>query len=168
MLLFWLTGGQVGGGGLPPGTPNPLDEVGEPGVWMRGTLTAGGGAGQPPNDGSTSVVTRRRILNVGQGDRLPFASGRLNDNTTGAGVSLAGAVVRFTMTNDQTGVVKVNRALCTIVDGLKGEVEYRWETGDTDTPGMFLAEWEVTIDGRQLTFPNDGTKQLISINPQLA
>jgi len=38
-----------------------------------------------------------------------------------------------------------------------GRVRYAWQTGDTDTPGTFQGEFEVTYSTGEIeTFPNDG------------
>jgi hypothetical protein len=41
--------------------------------------------------------------------------------------------------------------------GTEGDVSYEWEEGDTDIPGGYMAEWEVTFtDDTVETFPNAG------------
>ena len=48
-----------------------------------------------------------------------------------------------------------------------GLVRYQWQEGDTDVPGVKLAEWEVTfLTGGVLTFPNGGYLLLL-VSPQL-
>lgn len=89
-------------------------------------------------------------------DRLPsveailgFAGGFIAD------LSGLGTAVKFIMRSRDTPTAapKVNAA-AVIVDGVRGQVRYDWATGDTDTPGIYVAEWQVTYaDGRKQTFP---------------
>jgi len=52
-------------------------------------------------------------------------------------------------------------ARTTIVDAARGVVEYAWESGDTDEPGTYRAEWVVTTSsGAEATFPDDGYKMV--------
>jgi hypothetical protein len=45
----------------------------------------------------------------------------------------------------------------TIENATGGIARYDWAAGDTNTPGIYSAEFAITFsDGRQLTFPNDG------------
>lgn len=45
-----------------------------------------------------------------------------------------------------------------------GDVSYDWEVGDTDIPGGYRAEWEVTFtDGTVETFPNAGNVRVAII-----
>lgn len=69
-------------------------------------------------------------------------------------VDLSGATVRFHLQRRLTGTIKVDQpATVDIADA--GQVSYAWAEGDTDTAGIYDAEWEVTFgDGRPLTFPN--------------
>lgn len=42
-----------------------------------------------------------------------------------------------------------------VTDASNGKVKYEWQSGDTDTPGIFYAEWEVELgSGGKETFPN--------------
>ena len=73
----------------------------------------------------------------------------------GSAIDLTGATVRFHM---ESGV----DSPAVITDAATGNVRYDWSTGDTATPGIFHAEFEVTFsDGTVETFPNDG---YLSIN----
>lgn len=59
---------------------------------------------------------------------------------------------------DQSGNLTVNFA-GTIVEqpssSSGGKVKYQWQTGDTATPGVYRAEFQVTFnDGRIETYPN--------------
>ena len=48
---------------------------------------------------------------------------------------------------------KVN-ATATIVDGPGGTIRYSWAGTDTDTAGLYTAEFEVTLGGKKLTVPS--------------
>ena len=52
----------------------------------------------------------------------------------------------------------LDRRPATIVTASPPVVEYQWQTGDLDSAGLFLAEFEVTYpDGRVETFPPDNS-----------
>lgn len=55
--------------------------------------------------------------------------------------------------HDASAAVKVDAA-ATVTDGVGGVLTYSWSSGDTDTAGTYMAEFEVQIGGRKLTFPN--------------
>lgn len=86
---------------------------------------------------------------IKKGDLDPTYSGQLLVN--GLPVDLTGRTVQFIM-KDAAGVLKVNAA-ATITDAVNGRIEYRWVSGDTDTPGTYRVEWEVTTAGKRRTFP---------------
>ena len=70
-------------------------------------------------------------------------------------IPVTGAAVRFFM-RDSAGTVKVNAA-GSITDGPSGIIQYDWVAGDTDTAGVFNAEFQVTFAGGEIeTFPNKG------------
>lgn len=51
------------------------------------------------------------------------------------------------------GTTKVNR-VAVIEDAATWLVRHDWQFGDTDTPGDYVAEWEVIdVDGKPQTFP---------------
>lgn len=74
-------------------------------------------------------------------------------DANGAAVNLTGAKVKFIMAKlDRTA--KVNRT-AEILNAAAGQVRHVFQVGDTDTPGMFAGEFEVTYpDGGVESFPN--------------
>lgn len=80
-------------------------------------------------------------------------------------VDLTDATVRFLMA-DHKGTVKMDREAL-VPNAAGGEVWVVFESGDTDTVGLYRAEFEVTFpDGRIETYPNDRFI-LIQIVPDL-
>lgn len=89
-----------------------------------------------------------------QHDTLPEIAGTCADSE-GNIPNLAGASVRFIMTNKADGVKVIDRP-AVIVDVPTAEVKFSWQPGDTDTPGTYKGEYEVTYSGGGVeTFPND-------------
>lgn len=93
---------------------------------------------------------------IKKGDTSPAIEATLRDGG-GAPANIAGAIVVFSMKNERTGALKVNRQAASIVSAPGGVVRYEWAEGDTDTSGRYLGEFEVTYDGGSIeTFPNRG------------
>jgi len=69
--------------------------------------------------------------------------------------NLTNATARFLMSADpDSSPLIAGNAL--ILSALAGTVQYEFQAGETDTPGEYNAEWEVTfIDGRKVTYPDD-------------
>jgi len=85
-------------------------------------------------------------------DRLPSIQAILSSG--GNPVDLTGATgVNFIMKAAQGNTVKVNAA-AVVVTPASGVVRYDWAVADVDTPGEYLAEWQVTwTGGKKQTFP---------------
>lgn len=70
-------------------------------------------------------------------------------------INITGASVRFHMIQHGVSAPKIDAAASVVSIG--GVVEYSWTPQDTDTPGAYAAEFEVTYaDGSVETFPSDG------------
>jgi len=100
---------------------------------------------------------------IGEGDRLPEITGTLR--VDGVAINLTSSTVKFIMM-DSAGALKVN-ASATIVSASAGTVSYAWTAADTDTAGLYTAEWEITFtDTRKETVPN-GSKLIVEVVPDL-
>lgn len=62
--------------------------------------------------------------------------------------------VTFSML-DGAGVAKINAAAATVVDAVRGIVQYAWTGTDTDTAGSYHGEFVATFPGGlTITYPN--------------
>ncbi len=88
-------------------------------------------------------------------DRKPSIQTTLS-YSDGTVPNFTGAIVSFIMRRKTgTAAPKVN-APAVIVNATTGVIRYDWTAADTDSPGEYLAEWEVTFaDGLPQTFPTD-------------
>ncbi len=85
--------------------------------------------------------------------------------TLGTGQTLAGATATFKMASINGGALKIDSAA--VVDSAQDILSYQWVAGDTDSAGVYRAEFEVTYsDGKIETFPNGGYIQ-INVTPDL-
>lgn len=91
-------------------------------------------------------------------DLLPSIQASLTNG--GAAVDLTGATVKFIMRaadanfSPSAGTAKINTAAVLVPPATSGVVRYDWVTGDTDSPGNYVAEWQVTFTGSKTeTFP---------------
>ena len=98
----------------------------------------------------------RVIFDMKQGDLKPALQVTLKDGD-GVAVNVTGATVKFSMRNQATRALKINEGTVTLVTAASGIVRYDWVAGDTDTPGLYDAEFEVTYAGPAgpETFPNN-------------
>jgi hypothetical protein len=95
-------------------------------------------------------------FSIKRNDRRPYIRMSLGyDDGSAANLAFATGV-RFLMRECKTGKLKVSAAAI-VVDAETGLVEYQWAVGDTNTPGKYDVEWEVTWgDGKPQTFPGEG------------
>ena len=92
---------------------------------------------------------------VKRGDLLPKLKAVLRD-ATGAAINLTGTTVTFRMRLvGSSGPAKVERS-ASITSATGGEVEFTWQPADTDTVGVFFAEWIVNFGTSKQTHPNNG------------
>lgn len=97
-------------------------------------------------------------------DRLPSIRAQLMTETDEVPVDLTAASgVRFVMTTAVGSISKVSAPAVVESPPTSGIVRYDWVAADTDTPGQYLAEWEVTwVGGKKQTFPT-GSYHTISV-----
>lgn len=104
---------------------------------------------------------------IKQNDTGPPLQVTLKDGD-GSAVDVTGATVAFSMSG--AGIVKVDEQSVTLTTAASGIVTYSWQAGDTDTPGTYEGEFEVTFGGGQIqTYPNSEAERLnIYIEPELS
>ena len=92
---------------------------------------------------------------IKENDLLPEIQYQLQDSVGNIDLTTATGVL-FIMSIEKGTPNKVSAA-ATIVTPATGIVKYVWTGTDTDTPGDYQAEWEITFPGtKKLTVPNDG------------
>ena len=100
------------------------------------------------------------IFKMKKDDTRPYLRVTITDQDDEA-VDLTGASVEFNMvTDNQSRTSKVNTS-ANIVTATTGIVEYRWSSGDTDTEGNYLGEFQVTLsDSSIFTVPADDSLKI--------
>ena len=97
--------------------------------------------------------------------------GRIDEDSgevpEGEGDVITGATVVFSM-RDENGTVKVDKEPVVVDDDEEGMVHYIWQEGDTDTAGTFYGEFQVTLAGEPITYPNDKVGFKIKITEEIA
>jgi hypothetical protein len=104
-------------------------------------------------------------FSIKNGDTAPAYVVDLQDDvdSTPVAINLTSATsVTFKMRlTGTTGAPAITQAM-TVTDAANGRVTYEWQTGDTDTPGTYDAEFEILwTDGTIETVPNDGYLTII-------
>jgi len=91
-------------------------------------------------------------------------------DSSGNAVPLSGATIYFTM-KLLDGDIKINRQTTGIhvTDETAGEFEYRWQSGDTDTLGVYAIEFEIDpSSGGKFTVPvKSDNKAIVTIRKSL-
>ena len=94
-----------------------------------------------------------RETKIKQGDTAPAFTATLTDGA-GAAINLTGATALFLMKNRKTRELVVSAA-ATITGATTGKVSYAWAAGDTDIPGGYDVEIQITFSDSTIeTFPN--------------
>lgn len=91
---------------------------------------------------------------IKQHDLLPEITATIKDGT-GTPIDLSGGAVKFSMTKAGETTAKINAVNATIVNAAGGQVKYSWAGTDTDTAGIYKAEFEATVAAKKFTAPND-------------
>lgn len=95
---------------------------------------------------------------LGQGNQLPTLKATLKD-VDGTLIPLDTVPppeVRLVLRQQGYPFALVN-AVALITDAAASEVEYVWEAGDSDLPGLYFGYWQVFYEGGgSLRVPNDG------------
>jgi len=100
-------------------------------------------------------------LHIKQHDLQPVYPFGVRDSK-GNPVPCTGATATFTMVNESTNAVVINRQPITWTDEANGDGEYRWQAGDTDTPGTYRVEIAVVPQtGGKFTIPANGVAYVI-------
>lgn len=105
------------------------------------------------------------VLKVG--DTNPAVAGTLKDGNNKTIPLADGDTVTFRMQAAAGEVAETFvpiDAAAEIIDGKGGRVQYAWQAGDTDEPGLYEGDFHVTfaLDGSKASFPN-GRSLLIQI-----
>ena len=95
-------------------------------------------------------------FHIKQDDLMPELTATLTDADDDV-VDVTNATIRFHMRPKGSLTPKVDAA-ATKVDEANGQVKYTWIAGDTDTPGDFLGEFEITwtSGSKPQRVPNEG------------
>lgn len=108
--------------------------------------------------------TAQLVLKVN--DLQPYYYARLKD-VDGDDVDLSGASIVFSMKNIDSDTLKIDRASASLTnDGTDGKFHYEWQSGDTDTAGIYRIEFEISVSGGKFTVPPDG-KAIVVIRSSL-
>ena len=95
------------------------------------------------------------------GDTAPSLILKLT-NPDGSDPNLLGATGVFTMAGP-TGALIVNRRPVTL-DNTAKTATHLWQSTDTTTPGICMAEVEITFpDASKMTYPNDGNLAIMVV-----
>lgn len=90
-------------------------------------------------------------FSIPRGRLLPFISGQATDINGPIDLTSASGI-RFQMRPSGSSVLKVDAA-AVFIDALTGRMRYEWQTADVDTPGLYLAWFEVTSAGKTFQIP---------------
>ena len=78
-------------------------------------------------------------------------------DSTGGAVDITAATIRTNMRLDNSTTLTINRSTIgiTITGATAGQFEYQWQSGDTDSTGLYDIEFEITPSaGGKFTMPN--------------
>ena len=100
-----------------------------------------------------------KSLKVKKGKTSPSVQFRLFDMDTFLPVDLTGAQIKFFMEGPEgrTDVKRIEGEGEVVVSPLTGIGKYEWNPGETEIPGSYRADFEVTLsDGTEVRVPESG------------
>jgi hypothetical protein len=100
------------------------------------------------------------LFTLTAGDTVPNLQAVLADSE-GDAIDLTDASVQFHLAEPRGGDTIIDEP-ADVIDATSGLVRYRWHVDDTDEPGRYRAEFEVTYANDDVeTFPNDGFHDVV-------
>ena len=107
------------------------------------------------------------MIEIRERDLQPVAETVIKRGANIVDLTAEGATgVTFTMRDRFDSAVKVDEAAATIFDGPNGVLRYAWVAADTDTPGVYLADWTVTFPGGPESFPTRAS-DIVIVHPRV-
>lgn len=106
-------------------------------------------------------------LYLTQHDLQPYYYVTVTDSAGGA-IDLTGAEIRTNMRQQHSTVLTINRSTVgiTVSDATAGQFQYEWQSGNTDSTGVYDIEFEITPSGSgKFTVPNPFPSQSTSSGP---
>lgn len=99
-----------------------------------------------------------KTFKIKRNDTKPFLAAQILQSN-GSVVDLTNATkVYFNLSTNDNQYTPVFSGAAVITGSTTGNVEYRWNVGDTNRSGLFLAEFKTTFtDNSVLTVPADHT-----------
>jgi hypothetical protein len=107
------------------------------------------------------------MIEIREKDLLPVAETVIRRGSNIVDLAAEGAIgVTFTMRNRYDSASKIDEAAAAIFDGPNGVLRYTWVAADTDTPGVYYADWTVTFPGGPESFPTRAS-DIVIIHPRV-
>ncbi len=100
---------------------------------------------------------------IKEGALAPALTATLTDeNGTAVDVSAATAKT-VSIVHINGTVIQDGATVDWVTDGTNGQVSYTWQSGDTDTTGELRVEFDITIGGAVIKFPDNGYGTVIVV-----
>lgn len=104
-------------------------------------------------------IEAQKSFKIKRGKTSPSVQFRLFDMDSFLPVNLTGAQIKFFMEGpqDRADVKRIEGEGEVVVNPLTGIGKYEWHPGETDIPGSYRADFEITLsDGARVRVPESG------------
>lgn len=103
-------------------------------------------------------MSRNEVFSLKVGDSAPEVDVTITQESTGAALDISAATeALFFMKKKSDGTIKINGVAADIYDGVNGKLKYSWTGSDTDTEGIYLSEFKITLaSGKIVRMPQKG------------